>query len=86
MTNKAERPGAGAGRLEGGPVNCSSKTDMQVSRRSTGTSTRERVKGSWAAPWPVTSGVSNEDSELQAAIVDLDMKKGEVKRYLLING
>ena len=27
-----------------------------------------------------------EDGVLQAAIVDLDPKKGEVKRYLLING
>ena len=31
-------------------------------------------------------GSSYEDGMLQAAIVDLDTKKGPVKRYLLING
>jgi Icc-related predicted phosphoesterase len=34
----------------------------------------------------VNPGSSYEDGVLQAAIVDLDMKKGVVKRYLLING
>jgi Icc-related predicted phosphoesterase len=34
----------------------------------------------------VNPGSSYEDGVLQAAIVDLDEKKGEVKRYLLING
>ena len=34
----------------------------------------------------VNPGSSYEDGVLQAAIVDLDAKKGEVKRYLLING
>lgn len=34
----------------------------------------------------VNPGSSYEDGILQAAIVDLDSKKGEVKRYLLING
>ncbi|HET8786157.1 MAG TPA: metallophosphoesterase [Candidatus Limnocylindrales bacterium] len=34
----------------------------------------------------VNPGSSYEDGVLQAAIVDLDDKKGEVKRYLLING
>jgi Icc-related predicted phosphoesterase len=34
----------------------------------------------------VNPGSTYEDGVLQAAIVDLDMKKAEVKRYLLING
>jgi Icc-related predicted phosphoesterase len=34
----------------------------------------------------VNPGSTYEDGILQAAIVDLDPKKGEVKRYLLING
>ncbi len=34
----------------------------------------------------VNPGSSYEDGVLQAAIVDLDAKKGAVKRYLLING
>ena len=34
----------------------------------------------------VNPGSSYEDGVLQAAIVDLDKKKGSVKRYLLING
>jgi uncharacterized protein len=34
----------------------------------------------------VNPGSTYEDGVLQAAIVDLDDKKGEVKRYLLING
>lgn len=34
----------------------------------------------------VNPGSTYEDGVLQAAIVDLDEKKGEVKRYLLING
>jgi Icc-related predicted phosphoesterase len=34
----------------------------------------------------VNPGSSYEDGVLQAAIVDLDAKKGQVKRYLLING
>jgi Icc-related predicted phosphoesterase len=34
----------------------------------------------------VNPGSSYEDGVLQAAIVDLDARKGEVKRYLLING
>jgi Icc-related predicted phosphoesterase len=34
----------------------------------------------------VNPGSSYEDGVLQAAIVDLDTKKGSVKRYLLING
>lgn len=34
----------------------------------------------------VNPGSSYEDGVLQAAIVDLDPKKGEVKHYLLING
>jgi uncharacterized protein len=34
----------------------------------------------------INPGSSYEDGVLQAAIVDLDDKKGEVKRYLLING
>ncbi len=34
----------------------------------------------------VNPGSSYEDGVLQAAIVDLDVKKGQVKRYLLING
>jgi len=34
----------------------------------------------------VNPGSSYEDGVLQAAIVDLDTKKGAVKRYLLING
>jgi hypothetical protein len=34
----------------------------------------------------VNPGSVYEDGVLQAAIVDLDSKKGEVKRYLLING
>ena len=34
----------------------------------------------------VNPGSSYEDGVLQAAIVDLDSKKGKVKRYLLING
>lgn len=34
----------------------------------------------------VNPGSAYEDGVLQAAIVDLDPKKGEVKRYLLING
>ena len=34
----------------------------------------------------VNPGSSYEDGVLQAAIVDLDSKKGEVKHYLLING
>ncbi len=34
----------------------------------------------------VNPGSSYEDGVLQAAILDLDPKKGEVKRYLLING
>jgi Icc-related predicted phosphoesterase len=34
----------------------------------------------------VNPGSSYEDGVLQAAIVDLDEKKGEVKRYLLISG
>ena len=34
----------------------------------------------------VNPGSSYEDGVLQAAIVDVDTKKGEVKRYLLING
>jgi uncharacterized protein len=34
----------------------------------------------------VNPGSSYEDGVLQAAIVDIDTKKGEVKRYLLING
>ena len=34
----------------------------------------------------INPGSSYEDGVLQAAIVDLDEKKGEVKRYLLING
>ena len=34
----------------------------------------------------VNPGSTYEDGVLQAAIIDLDPKKGEVKRYLLING
>ena len=34
----------------------------------------------------VNPGSAYEDGVLQAAIVDLDEKKGTVKRYLLING
>jgi Icc-related predicted phosphoesterase len=34
----------------------------------------------------VNPGSSYEDGVLQAAVVDLDEKKGSVKRYLLING
>jgi Icc-related predicted phosphoesterase len=34
----------------------------------------------------VNPGSTYEDGVLQAAIVDLDSKKGQVKRYLLING
>jgi Icc-related predicted phosphoesterase len=34
----------------------------------------------------VNPGSAYEDGVLQAAIVDLDPKKAEVKRYLLING
>jgi Icc-related predicted phosphoesterase len=34
----------------------------------------------------VNPGSSYEDGVLQAAIVDLDTRKGTVKRYLLING
>ena len=34
----------------------------------------------------VNPGSTYEDGVLQAAILDLDSKKGEVKRYLLING
>jgi Icc-related predicted phosphoesterase len=34
----------------------------------------------------VNPGSTYEDGVLQAAIVDIDMKKAEVKRYLLING
>ena len=34
----------------------------------------------------VNPGSTYEDGVLQAAIVDLDSKRGEVKRYLLING
>jgi Icc-related predicted phosphoesterase len=34
----------------------------------------------------INPGSSYEDGILQAAVVDLDPKKGEVKRYLLING
>jgi Icc-related predicted phosphoesterase len=34
----------------------------------------------------VNPGSSYEDGVLQAAIIDVDAKKGEVKRYLLING
>ena len=34
----------------------------------------------------VNPGSSYEDGVLQAAVVDLDVKKGTVKRYLLING
>jgi uncharacterized protein len=34
----------------------------------------------------VNPGSTYEDGVLQAALVDLDTKKGEVKRYLLING
>ena len=34
----------------------------------------------------VNPGSTYEDGVLQAAIVDLDVKKAEVKRYLLING
>jgi len=34
----------------------------------------------------VNPGSTYEDGMLQAAIVDLDLKKAEVKRYLLING
>ena len=34
----------------------------------------------------VNPGSTYEDGVLQAAIVDIDVKKGEVKRYLLING
>jgi Icc-related predicted phosphoesterase len=34
----------------------------------------------------VNPGSAYEDGVLQAAIVDLDARKGEVKRYLLING
>ena len=34
----------------------------------------------------VNPGSTYEDGVLQAAVVDLDTKKGEVKRYLLING
>jgi len=34
----------------------------------------------------VNPGSAYEDGVLQAAIVDLDSKKGSVKRYLLING
>jgi Icc-related predicted phosphoesterase len=34
----------------------------------------------------VNPGSSYEDGVLQAAIVDLDSKKGGVKHYLLING
>lgn len=34
----------------------------------------------------VNPGSSYEDGVLQAAIVDLDVKKGGVKRYLLVNG
>jgi Icc-related predicted phosphoesterase len=34
----------------------------------------------------VNPGSTYEDGVLQAAIVDLDSKKGEVKQYLLING
>jgi Icc-related predicted phosphoesterase len=37
-------------------------------------------------PLAVHPGSSYEDGVLQAAIVDLDEKKGTVKRYLLING
>jgi uncharacterized protein len=34
----------------------------------------------------INPGSSYEDGVLQAAVVDLDVKKGEVKRYLLVNG
>jgi Icc-related predicted phosphoesterase len=34
----------------------------------------------------VNPGSTYEDGVLQAAIVDLDSKKGQVKQYLLING
>jgi uncharacterized protein len=34
----------------------------------------------------VNPGSTYEDGVLQAAIIDLDVKKGEVRRYLLING
>jgi uncharacterized protein len=34
----------------------------------------------------INPGSTYEDGVLQAAIVDLDQRKGEVKRYLLING
>ncbi len=54
--------------------------------RSTATSTRARARSSSAPPWRSIPGSSYEDGVLQAAIVDLDTKKGTVKRYLLING
>jgi Icc-related predicted phosphoesterase len=34
----------------------------------------------------VNPGSSYEDGVLQAALVDIDPKKAEVKRYLLVNG
>jgi uncharacterized protein len=34
----------------------------------------------------VNPGSSYEDGVLQAAVVDIDTKKSEVKRYLLVNG
>ena len=54
--------------------------------RSTATSTRARARSGSGRTLAVNPGSSYEDGVLQAAIVDLDEKKGTVKRYLLING
>ena len=54
--------------------------------RSTATSTRARAPSGSGPTLAVNPGSSYEDGVLQAAIVDLDEKKGTVKRYLLING
>ena len=81
---RLRRPGAGPGRVAGGPRFDHRTTARSLSLHGHIHEGRGAVKiGRTLA---VNPGSTYEDGVLQAAIVDLDVKKGEVKRYLLING
>ena len=80
---RGRRPGARAGRLEGGP-----RSILEYGPALSLHGHIHEGKGAvkLGRTLAVNPGSSYEDGVLQAAIVDLDTKKGEVKRYLLING
>ena len=83
MNYVCRRPGARAGRIARGP-------GLDPGVRPAALAPRAHPRGTGAVKigrtLAVNPGSSYEDGVLQAAIVDLDSKKGEVKRYLLING